>query len=37
MTDSDTTDATYGFGSGIGDDEVARLENQGAALPRRRG
>jgi SAM-dependent methyltransferase len=29
MTDSDTTDATYGFGSGIGEDEMARLEAQG--------
>jgi hypothetical protein len=29
MVDSDSG---YGFGSGIGDDEVARLEVQGAAL-----
>jgi SAM-dependent methyltransferase len=28
MSDSDTTDATFGYGSGIGDDEVARLEAQ---------
>src|SRR6516162_261500 len=31
MGDTDATDATYGFGSGIGDDEMARLEVQGAA------
>jgi ubiquinone/menaquinone biosynthesis C-methylase UbiE len=28
MSDSDATDATHGFGSGMGDDEVARLELQ---------
>jgi hypothetical protein len=27
----------YQFGGGIGEDEVARLEVQGAALARRRG
>ena len=32
MGDSDATDATYGFGSGIGDDEVARLEAQDALV-----
>jgi SAM-dependent methyltransferase len=31
MGDSDATDATYGFGSGIGDDEMTRLEVQGRA------
>jgi ubiquinone/menaquinone biosynthesis C-methylase UbiE len=31
MSDSDATDATYGFGRGIGEDEVARLEVQGAS------
>jgi ubiquinone/menaquinone biosynthesis C-methylase UbiE len=31
MGDTDATDATYGFGSGIGDDEMTRLEVQGAA------
>jgi ubiquinone/menaquinone biosynthesis C-methylase UbiE len=34
MGDTDATDATYGFGSGIGDDEMTRLEVQGAALAR---
>ena len=29
MGDSDATDATYVVGSGIGEDEVARLEVQG--------
>jgi SAM-dependent methyltransferase len=29
MGDSDATDATYGFGSGIGEDEMTRLEVQG--------
>jgi SAM-dependent methyltransferase len=28
MGDTDATDATYGFGSGIGDGEIARLEAQ---------
>jgi SAM-dependent methyltransferase len=28
MTDSDTTNATHGYGSGFGEDEVARLEAQ---------
>ena len=32
MSDSGTTSATYAFGSGIGEDEVARLEAQGAAF-----
>jgi SAM-dependent methyltransferase len=32
MGDSDATNATYGYGSGIGDDEVARLENQDALV-----
>ena len=30
-------DSGYQFGSGIGEDEVARLEIQGARWPRRRG
>ena len=29
MSDSGATDATYGLGSGIGEDEVARPEAQG--------
>ncbi len=32
MGDSDATDASYAFGSGIGEDEVARLELQGGVL-----
>ena len=32
MGDSDATDATYGYGTGIGEDEVARLEVQGRVL-----
>jgi SAM-dependent methyltransferase len=32
MGDSDATDASYAFGSGIGEDEIARLESQGAFL-----
>jgi SAM-dependent methyltransferase len=34
MSDSDTTDATYGVGSGIGEDAVARLELQGKVMAR---
>jgi SAM-dependent methyltransferase len=34
MGDSHATDATYGFGSGIGEAEMIRLEVQGAAIAR---